>query len=876
MLKRLALALLVLALPLEALAEDCTFPTGSITWSAACTISPGVFSGCTCGAGDADTWIIPEDSIVTIPTDAVVTDLDVSLTNASGAIVVRKNGTLILEAAAGLGIPGGGLTVEKGGKLISRGKAMSVRSAAGVETSSPAYDQATLGPRTVLYAGNVIHCPGAATKISDCVGGQTPAGSVQQIGLCYPDANGTLNAGYGKVSAGHPGETFNTERTAAVAVGDVIQFWDPTGGLYPSRDVNTQYEIVSIDTDATDNCLIASVRQGTVDLSCNAAKVGCQLAMRDVLQVTLSSAYTRNTLRVNVGTTSVTADNQRKGRFLDCPTDRDENGTAEVTRQFAVISDVEDDAGGDYLTLAPPGLPHPVPNTSTCFISYGWAQGDPYSLYRPVLLGDGTAGTANDSRLICGEGATCDISFTVMNHLGTMQSRNGTTVRDSWFREGGNGAGNLQLEVISSEQTWSRFQMTSPNVAAAHMIGVNGPNAAPVFEDLTVRHAGDDIILGNTCTPTGETTCTAGADTTPRTYKATVRRARFEFMGCGGTTCSALDDDFTIAGERMIMDVRDVLFRDAEGHDGSSLMTLSSTATPDGSYLTVQNAANIAPDQRLLQSATQSHVSLRNFLDLDRTFGHSGSVGIDADSVVDSSFIGWQTIDTPIVSPANQHGALTIQRTLFLSQVNGAGSVPFVDLSNPVDGTAAVLEDVAFVNQRMGALQDIVNVGGSGGDLGDVILRRITFAQRPGLQDSWPGNALVWGGDDTVFNTRRTASGILAAFWWSNTGGTQALDITTADNDGLNGPFCFHNNDADLVAGDSLPASAKVIRDWRSPFVDVDRLNFSVRPDSAFAGNCGAVNPGVSDSWPLRVLGINPYSTAPYALTWKTRAYGLR
>ena len=183
--------LAALLLPLRALAETCTLPTGTYNWTAACTVSAGTITGCTCNASDADIWEIPQDAIVTIPGDATVTDLDVTMSSATAQIIVRAGGQLTLAAAGGLGVPGAGLLVEPLGIFRSQGRALTYGNA------TPAYSAAALAQSTVptvntaLAAGEIIHCPGTSTStlVEDCEANDTTPGSPAQIAICWPNAD---------------------------------------------------------------------------------------------------------------------------------------------------------------------------------------------------------------------------------------------------------------------------------------------------------------------------------------------------------------------------------------------------------------------------------------------------------------------------------------------------------------------------------------------------------------------------------------------------------------------------------------------------------------------------------------------------------------
>jgi hypothetical protein len=904
MLRRLVLALLVALLPLRALAATCTLPTGTYNWTAACTVSAGSITGCSCAAGNADVWEIPEGANATIPNDGISNDLDVSMSAAGASIVVRKNGSLTLAPAGGLGIPGGGLLVETGGTLIGAGRALRVG------TAGPTFVEAILSPATQLQAGNVVPCPAAgvtgreedceANNVNaSCSGAGAPwvcctgvgtgtcvAGSAQESAICWPDANaGTRTAGYAKVGAGHPGETFNTENIAALVAGDLISFWDPSGGLTPPRDVNTFYEITSTVTGVTNQCAVFNVRQGTTETSCHASRLSCHLVERDILEVTLSAAYTKGQTTLLVGTTAITADAQRMDRFLDCPADIDGDGTNENVRQLVAITEI-DDSATDLIRLMPGGFNYNIATASTCQLTRGWEAGDPLSFIRPALFGDGNSGVIDDSRIVCSRGATCSFDFSLFNHLGTAQFWESTVIRNSWWREGGNGLGNMQMNVISSQQTWSRFQMTSPNIAAAHMISIDGPNSSPTFEDLTIRHGGDDHILFNDCTATPPSTCTSASDITSRPYRATIRRMRAEGMGCAGTTCSMFDDNDLVSGQgarQVVIDATDVLAWDAEGGTVDTSPWLHGTQATGA--ISLKNAVNIAgPGSRLatIDSPSVVEISLVNYYEIGRRSQLSGGVDVPAydfsgltdSSILDTSMNNGSSpfMRTPFQTTA-AGAQISMVRTLWRGINGGNNNIVMFDLDDAPNGGLVKLEDVAIIAPTGIQAQDILSIGGVNGDTGSMTLNRVTFAMLPGMGGVSRLNALQWSGDDTVFATLRKATGILFANWWVTTGGTVAFDTNTTDAaPSLAGRFCFDNNDVDLTTGTDIPAGA--LRDDRnSAYVNELLGDYTPQRSSKYVTQCGAVNPGASDMWALRVLHHDPYR---WGDTWKTRAYGLR
>ena len=875
--------LAALLLPLRALAETCTLPTGTYNWTAACTVSAGTITGCTCNASDADIWEIPQDAIVTIPGDATVTDLDVTMSSATAQIIVRAGGQLTLAAAGGLGVPGAGLLVEPLGIFRSQGRALTYGNA------TPAYSAAALAQSTVptvntaLAAGEIIHCPGTSTStlVEDCEANDTTPGSPAQIAICWPNADDATarRQGYQVTTGGQPGEGFYPEWIAAAAVGDVLVFWDPTGGLDPSRDVNAMYEILSINTTTDDVCLTMAIRQGptsadaTTEVSCHANALSCHVAERDVLEVTLSAAYVAGRRTLAVGTTAITADRQREGRYLDCPADIDADGTNEPVRQIIQITEIIDDAGGDSIRIMPGGFAHGIADATTCFITYGWDRGDTLSLFRPALIGDGNAGTDTDSPITCSRDATCEFDFTVLDHLGQQLWFTGTVVRNSWMRGNGAGVGHLLAERAGP---LDRYQSTAPNAASGHGFSPIGRNTNVQLSDMVIRHAGDDPIVFNGFTVTGPSSVSGGDDSTVFPYAAILRRIRFEFFGCAGGSCNPIDTG-TGGGGRGI-EAHDLLFRAGEGEDVTSGTINHIMAN---SLISVGGITSISAKGPMVTwgGTGTGVVALSNVYDIGRVNAGTQSfyrpTALTDASIIESRATGSGGYLFSPPQSGYSGSDVSLYRVLSLdADAPGSDPIYLFQFSDPQIATR--IRDLAIISpNRTGqsAARTVLRFDAFAAGTTRMDAERITIGFRPGEQNTW-SLLISASGTDSVFASYYTLKQVLLAHHWSSTANQSTISIADApDRAFLRGGFCFVNNDQDFSGLDAAMDPVTTWRERHLPFVAPQLGILQQTPQSPLANQCGARDVGAYDQWGLRVIHHNPYL---HGDSWKTAAWGRR
>ncbi len=889
--RRWLLALLLVCAPLGALAENCTI-SATCTWSAVCTGC--TFGGCTCDA--TDSFILASPAVVTIPSDGVSTDLDVSLTDVTGKVTVQSGATLTISQSGGLGLGGLGLLVESGGTFQAQGRALTYGNATPAFTATRLLaDPTSPTTNTVLFAGEIVHCPAVGTglgfgfeedceannTISNCTGVDAPAdcctgagtgtctvpGSPQRIGICWPDADvaAQRRQGYQVVTGGQAGEGFYPEWLAQLAVGDVVVFWDPTESRSPPRDVNAMYEVLDLDRIANTRCLVLGVRQGTTQVSCLADPDArsCHLTERDVLEVTTSAAYTAGQRTISVGTTAVTADQQRASHSLDCPADHNGDGTAEAgARQIVALTEVIDDAGGDSLRLMPGGFPSGVPNGSSCYLSYGWARGDPLSAFRPALIGDGNAAVGTDSPIICARNSTCSMNMSLFNHLG-QQLYIGPGITDLtnlWFRE----PGHVQLLELGDTVTGSRIQITSPNAAQSHGISSVGTNSRMTLSDLVLRHIGDDYILAGGCEINGAgTACTGGDDPNSLSHSLTLTRVRAEALGCAGGSCSLFDA--SVGAGPATFSATDVLFRDGEVLQ-TQFFFIDNLSGSDS--VTVTNLTNLSGRSYMSAVGANSRSSYSNVYDVGRVTNPSVAIW-DVKQLSDASLI--ETNSTVaggyLIFPGTTF-ASTWERILALDFDTPAAGGPGRVIQVDHVGGNSVMRDIAVISpNRTGqaAGSTVINVQAITADTDRMDFERITVALRPHEQTTWGYAGLLWGvnaGEDSTFDSFRTLRDSLFAHYWSTTADLHAFDVDASDIDGLS-RLCFHNNDIDTVNGANLPAGS--LRETRGDFVAPELGNFTPRPSSPFFGKCGAVNAGARDMWALKVL----HHQLSAADTWK-------
>ena len=948
MMRWLALALLLLA-PLDALAEDCTFTTSG-NWTAAGTYS-GTVTGSPCTLDATDNVTINAGVVATVPADSVSSDTDVAMT--TGTITV--NGTLAIAESGGFGVPAGGIVVGSTGSVTLQGKVLTYGSASPTFVASALAQTTNTSTNTALQIGEVRHCPllSAGGVISDC----TNTTERQQIALCWPDeetpgrclAAGNphpcctgLDAGAECHSPGYDEDSGQTDQQRytewlnQLVVGDVVLFWDPSGGRTPSRDVNAQYTVSSIANvgTAANRCIFVDLMQGTGQESCDirddvaADCVGldnphacctgagtgdqfcaagwderaknCQLTSRETQRCVLNAALAAGDRTLTCDTSAdslriAAFADEHKGRYLTC-TNADVNGDGtgdfvHVTQRITATTD--GGAGSDTVTLLPGGFPHDVPSGSSCYLDFGWMPGDTISAYRPAALFDGDATIGNGT--IAVQSGTFNADFALLAYRGLLDGQAGVDIDNSWSRDASNGpvtgAGNMNgiMRFYNNTNTFTRLQVTSPRSRDEHGIFLSGPLSGTSFEDGVWRYSVDDDFIPNGCILSGSPVTCATVSDNPAgvSYPVTLRRQRHEFKG-GGCAGGGLQADcgtcgLTCGGSGGILD--------SNTPASSRPMVASITdvlcvacQVPDGSpiynalvaddVLTVRNQVSIGGEGHMLGvGSTRASATLKNYVSIDAIDRYPNNEHFAAiTGLSDVSLIGTQF---PISGGGYGLGYvsdLSLNRVLIRDSSINQSGVCHVNLSSFTDWGHQV-KDLALIG-----VTSLLNtssafcVGGVASAAKRIDINGLTIGNLPG-QFTRHGTPLNWGGDDPTFNSLRTMKSVLLANYWSRSTITAMGNVTAADSDGITGPICYFNQDGGMGA---QPASATVLTDQDMRFRDPEHGVYVPTADSKserLGLRCGARNVGSGDSWPLRVLHYTD-TFWEQGFTWKPRKGG--
>lgn len=900
----LALTLL-LVLPLRAFAENCTFAATGF-WTSAINYD----GGDDCALDATDNIIIPTGVVATITTGSTV-----SMT--TGSITVQSGGTLTIQRGGNLAVPNTGLIVNAGGTFTPRGVAVSYGDATPslVTTLADLSGPANGDINTTVPLGKIIHCPGvssgvnatsATAIVTDCTGAQAgEAGTRDEIAVCWPDAN--INAellGGFDAGTGSTGQQFYAEWLTQIAAGDVVVFWDSTNQR-PSRDVNSQYEVTFVNTQAANRCIGLSVRQGTTEGSCGAGALGCHLADRDVRECTLGAAYTAGQRTVTCDAAAVTTTNQRAGRNLTCAADKDANGTVEPgDRQGATIT-ATTSGGSDTLRLMPGGMPYNVPNGSICWIDYGWKSGDKISVYKPAVLSQGQNATCVDGTtpvaccdganfgacgpLLCESGATCDFDFVKSTRIGRYTLFPTSTMDNTWIREASSA---MQINPINGAGPFTRLQLTSPAYPNStlpdyeHGIGIAG-GGTTVVTDGAFRHWGDDLFCPNWCVVSGSTCdgSTGGSTDPAKVYGMQLTRIRAEYAGCMGGSCALFDECGPSGGGggAVQYNVTDLLSLDAAEHTTTNgQLNLTNDDTPGKQV--IQNAVMVANYSPLLESlaASGTRVELSNYYDIGRVLTSSNTYhNVVAHSIRDASIIDMSnTGSAPLMANTllrSGAGPADWQRVLVLDPdilATTPDNMFFLD-----DAPAPIsITDFAIISPNRTGQTDADTLlrltTSAGTDPDPIRMNRFTIGMRPGETNEFTTGfyAPVAGGAEEIDAGLRTLQNPLSAFFWRTAGG--ALVTYTIDNSTLSefvttypSPWCdVGSSSAFSTAIQSAMTTG--VRDVRQAFVNPAVGNFTpVKGSLLDKFGCGARKVGARDMWALRAIGRDIY--AGDGDTWK-------
>lgn len=453
--------------------------TGNFAWSA---IGTGSWS---CGAGGPlDSYVVGSGHTVTVTGDLV------QGSSASAGITVAAGGSLVVHGRRVLTLGGAGLQCQAGSTCSLEGAGFREPDA-----SLPDLAQ-TLEASRFWRVQRMVACPDAQGD-SACGAG----GADHVLRLLFPD--------------GAPG---GTERIAA---GDVLCFGDPVpDDTVAHPDAGFCYEVVNDPGATLPIAIDIDVRQSPGGRD----SAGYPFAWRKLRASTVEDAggvaAGSRTVRVDPGVLSES--HQLVGRWIRFA---DASGEAE-RHAYKIMATQDGGASEDVLEIgALGGFQHAVPEGRTLWIDYGWNRGDPFYVYSPLRLRSSTA-TETDTQLRLG-GATT-VRRLVLDGLGSTSNGQASTgavllqpgaaiaaFEDVWVADPATPpAGSAFMVDGTGPFTVRRLQQTGGTSSSAncqpytsscadylHVFGFRGAVPDARFEDIAIRHHGDDLFVNGAAAP---------------------------------------------------------------------------------------------------------------------------------------------------------------------------------------------------------------------------------------------------------------------------------------------------------------------------------------------------------------------------------------
>lgn len=821
-------------------AETCTCANESFAWTGlATTLPPSSWDGCSPSVGDDY-----EPGIgchVHIPGGSVV-ELGVG----PGQLTLRDDSRLEVQAGAELVVSGEGIRVRDTATLAIQGRALETG-------SSPGFDALQLGPSTLVELGEYIPCPGSdppgGVPSADCDGGE--GGSTAEAAICWPDAQ--FDAA--------PGSTTNfAGYVAQVQPGDVVVFWDYTGGFDPSRDVNAMYEVVDVQyASSTHRCLVLNLEQGDSDQVWSGGPGrGYPLSRRRIKPVAVRGAQAAGDVVVETYETDLddadafgrTPDYH--ARWLGC---RGPQG--ELDRHAKILQTV-DDAAGDRIELMPGGIDIALADGEECFVDYGWQSGDTLAVFRPgrISAPDGVLGALVETD----QGAeTIDFDFALLDQLGEIDL-NATTHMDwVWVRDITTGLAALEL---SGPAMLRGFQMTGgPAQCGCHHTILldaheDGDLDGTRIEDCNLRHSGDDFVVLS-----GDSGGSGGS-----IDDVEIRRCRFAFADGRGASDNVIDQGTAGSASRSLR-LRGFLMEDA-GANGSASFQGSSPG-----LMSVRDGALISQYGGSFAAGTTEPWSFRNVYDAKHVVPGSNGVSFlraAAGGFREMTFRAteFQPGGGASFTRTDAQALSDLDRLLIVSPSMGSAISVFQHSNLQLDQEWT---DVAIVDAQTDNTsfvdRSVVHTGGGSSEVYDMRMQRWTLA--------WPAGATTGfregihlSGNNAVYDTLRHYEGFVIAGLYSDAGTTGAVGGTGGDYNALSG-LCLFDNEVDAEQPGSLPSGTLSGMELR--FEDEGAGDYRLSPGSPGFGVCGARNAGVRpDNWALRVLH---YDAAANGDSWRSPGF---
>lgn len=821
--KRLALALFLMVCASGAQAETCTVDT-TATMSNITTVSVGSSATWGCTPSADDNFVVTGSLTIT---GAWTQD---GITASTG-LRVASGGTLTVDvstAAIVLSLNDLGLDIDSGGTANLRGmyRNYGLTTLSSSLTSANQFTVGTLKPCDP--GGGSINC---ATDPSVM--------RFEYDAATYNESNGVSGL-----------DTNIETGIGAITTNDVLCFYDPdTTDKQGYGEAGYCYAISAAGDSVDAYGIEINVRQGTADSS------GYPLARRDIQASTVGTTFVAGTRNIAVGAAAIiSADRIHTGKCIFF-----ESGTTGFPESVGYkISDTEDDAGGDTITLASmegAGSGHTAGDDY--YIMPCWKTGDPFFIGVPVTVQSATASTT-DSPLICD--GTC--TFRMVRALGMISfgSNAGTLSFTDYWQVDANEANSIancgeitfcmrNLPAATAALTWSRISLTGGTATAAndkwHGMSFESGSAPALIDGFSIRYHGDDAVVFQTTVPSTKVSI--------RNLRASLRN---DNMASGqlfdpnsldpsaeitNFTCDDCTDDDNLVGPQSTSGTASVTLSNGTviAQDG-----ITSGTSDDRVYynnLTVIGSESATNTGRFIP-ARVNRFSIREVI----TTSTSASALLASDYkdikngfVRDATFA--MTNSAAIIVPNNVG--------LTGTQESRLENVAMVNLRNT--GTCATSACKLISLQNFSASQYARS------------LKRFTFAWTPGTASAWLGGLEPSSGDQTgMVISGGLITGVTSGAAVAYLANSPVLD-GSADSINLNetGPICFWNNVDDYNAHFSSNYAT------RHPGSVVDKGHFFVNPGEGrfdvvkgspwdLAG-CGAkANAGVTDNWSLSAAAL--------------------
>ena len=858
----LLLFVLLWALPGFALAEACTCGAteGAFDWTSIdATVPAGRWQGCTPSA--QDTFTIRSGCSVSIPDNSTVTFHAAPSTT---LIKVERGGAICVEAGGELELGNQGLFVQAGGTFNAGAKDSSTDCGGRIltfGTTTPTFTLTTpvtdlSDPYPTLY--EVRYCPvdSAGTLVSDC-----ETGDEWKAAICCPEASCNLGSTDGAAN----GEVFWDDFVGAVEDGNVLVWYDPGGEGYGARDFHAPYEVIpsGVDTSATDRCIIVDLRQG-----CRNATAGCpheptavgndpiSLSERGVKQCDISVDLQKGAEVVTCDDTDVvTADKQLVARYLSCPLNGILPGWSAKIR-----ATTDGGAGGDTLTLDALGLRQDVNGgaaTVSCYVDYGWRQGDAFFITRMARVGSSTVNSqVNREDSLIEFLGTSDVNLTLFDEIGgagaAVRWRNSVptayaeanTGNYPWFRDIQLGTATVSIQDpnATAGETLTGWMLTGSGVDDDHehpMFFTDSTAAKDVtFDGLSFRHAGDDPLSWSG----------------PVLGDFTFNRTRVSFTSGGGGSCGGADAQ---SNTTFTATFTDWLSENGGCDDSSTSNSLFQDWANDG-QVSIRNVVSFVHTGFITNRGNDVQNVYSETLDLV-----SGTFGV-AYSLVDF------TMRNPVVRHNGGIGSIFGQgaspdanRRIRRGIVYRADNLNTTGVNVTINGAFgdALMEDIIFVDPTTSGFAasnhrffDFFNC-----DAPSTVRRFSPIFTGEVPQEIDYGFRMLSSGCSKVGfdNPQVTLDGLLITRMQDDDGDGIAIALYSSNTINSEviwptGP-CTYDNERDWRSANDMPPSGSVSG---RPISFTSR--YEVEPGTwADEHGCGARTVGARDMWALRVIGLS-------------------